>query len=75
MQSEIIAMLVPEASLSATMLIRRANGQFALERIDARVAVASRLAARWSRKDRSTKDATPPVSGLETSEMPAARII
>jgi hypothetical protein len=50
MQSEIIAMLVPEASLSATMLIRRADGQFAFEKIDTRVAVASRVAAGWSRQ-------------------------
>jgi len=58
MQSEIIAMLVPEASLRATMLIRRADGQFAFERIDTRVAVASRVAARWSRKDRPAADTT-----------------
>jgi hypothetical protein len=51
MQSEIIAMLLPEASLRATMLVRRANGQFAFERIDTRVAVASRVAAGWFRGD------------------------
>jgi hypothetical protein len=50
MQSKIIAMLVPEDSLAATMLVRRANGQFAFERIDARVAVASRVAAGWPRQ-------------------------
>jgi hypothetical protein len=54
MQSEIIAMWVPEASLRATMLIRRANGQFAFERIDARVAAASRVAADWFRKGAPT---------------------
>ena len=58
MQSEIIAMLVPEASLCATMLIRRADGRFAFERIDARVAVASRLAATWFPKDPSIVDTT-----------------
>ena len=50
MQSKIIAMLVPEAGLAATMLVRRANGQFAFERIDARVAVATRVAAGWGLK-------------------------
>jgi hypothetical protein len=50
MQSEIIAMLVPEHSLSATMLVRRADGRFVFERIDARVAAASRVAANWFRK-------------------------
>jgi hypothetical protein len=55
MQSEIIAMLVPETSLSATMLIRRADGQFAFARIDTRVAVAARVAAGWSRKVHSTE--------------------
>ena len=42
-------MLVPDTGYQATMLVRRANGQFAFERIDARVAVASRVAADWSR--------------------------
>jgi hypothetical protein len=45
MQSEIIAMLVPQDSLAATMLVRRANGQFNFARIDARVASAARVAA------------------------------
>jgi hypothetical protein len=56
MQSEVFALCVPEGSLSATMLVRRANGQFAFERIDARVASAVRAAARWSRKDASIED-------------------
>ena len=51
MQSKVIAMLVPPDSLSATMLVRRASGQFAFERIDARVAAASRMAERWSLAD------------------------
>lgn len=58
MQSEIIAMWVPEASLSATMLVRRGDGRFAFERIDARVAVASRLAATWFPKNPSSVDTT-----------------
>jgi hypothetical protein len=48
MQSKIIALLAPEGSLEATLLVRRANGQFALERIDARVAHATRVAASYS---------------------------
>ena len=75
MQSEIIAMLVPEASLCATMLIRRADGRFAFERIDARVAVASRVAAGWSRKDRSTENTASQACGRETSEMMAAKLL
>jgi hypothetical protein len=44
MQSKIVALLAPEGSLEATLLVRRADGQFALERIDARVASAARTA-------------------------------
>jgi hypothetical protein len=53
MQSKIIAMLVPEDSLKATMLVRRADGRFVFERIDARVASASLAAADWSRRGTS----------------------
>jgi hypothetical protein len=35
-------------SREATLLVRRGDGQFALARIDARVASAARLAARYS---------------------------
>jgi hypothetical protein len=48
MQSKIIALLAPEGSLQATLLVRRGDGQFALERIDARVAAAARLAAYYA---------------------------
>jgi hypothetical protein len=48
MQSTIIALLAPEGSLEATLLVRRGDGQFALERIDARVAQAARMAAAYS---------------------------
>jgi hypothetical protein len=48
MQSKIIALLAPEGSLEATLLVRRANGQFALERIDARLAHATRMAAAYA---------------------------
>jgi hypothetical protein len=48
-QSVMVAMLMPEGSPGAALLVRRADGQFAIERIDARVASAARTAARWSR--------------------------
>jgi hypothetical protein len=47
MQSQVIALLVPRGCRQATLLVRRGNGQFALEAIDARVASASRVAATW----------------------------
>jgi hypothetical protein len=40
--------LAAEGSREATLLVRRGDGQFALARIDARVASASRLAARYA---------------------------
>jgi hypothetical protein len=48
MQSRIVAMLMPAGSPGAALLVRRSDGQFAFERIDARVAFAARAAARWS---------------------------
>ena len=48
MNSEIVGLLVPEGSAGATLLVRRANGQFAFERIDARLGVATRAAALWA---------------------------
>jgi hypothetical protein len=48
MQSTIIALLAPEGSLDATLLVRRGDGQFAFARIDARVASAARLAAHYA---------------------------
>jgi hypothetical protein len=50
MQSVVVAMLMPEGSPGAALLVRRADGQFAIERIDARVALAACAAGRWSRK-------------------------
>jgi hypothetical protein len=47
MQSTIVALLDSEGSLEATLLVRRANGQFSLARIDARVAHAARVAAAY----------------------------
>jgi hypothetical protein len=44
MQSKVIALLAAEGSREATLLVRRGDGQFALARIDARVASAARLA-------------------------------
>jgi hypothetical protein len=48
MQSKLIALLAAEGGREATLLVRRGNGQFALARIDARVATAARLAGRYS---------------------------
>jgi hypothetical protein len=48
MQSKIIALLPAEGSPEATLVVRRGDGQFALARIDARVASAARLAARYA---------------------------
>jgi hypothetical protein len=45
MPSDDVAMVVREDSLSAAILVRRADGGFVFKRIDARVAAASRLAA------------------------------
>ena len=73
MQSQIIALLVPQGSRRATLLVRRGNGQFALEGIDARVASASRVAATWFRQGAPIVDpATSTVVGYEVSEVSAA---
>jgi hypothetical protein len=44
MQSKIVALLAEKGTREATLLVRRSDGQFALSRIDARVAAAARLA-------------------------------
>ena len=73
MQSQIIALLVPQGSQRATLLVRRGNGQFALEGIDARVASATRIAAAWFRHGSPIVDpTTSDVVGYEASEIPAA---
>lgn len=72
MQSQIIALLVPDGCRQATLLVRRGNGQFALEGIDARVASATRVAASWFRQGPPIVDpATSAVAGYEALEMPA----
>jgi hypothetical protein len=72
MQSQIIALLVPDGCRQATLLVRRGNGQFALEGIDARVASATRVAASWFRQGPPIVDpATAGVVGYEAREMPA----
>lgn len=53
-------MLMPEGSPGATLLVRRADGQFAFERIDARVASAARVAASFIAKDSSGTDRSAP---------------
>jgi phage tail sheath gpL-like len=48
MQSKVVALLGAEGNREATLLVRRADGQFALARIDARVASAARVAASYA---------------------------
>ena len=48
MQSKVIGLLAAEGSPEAALLVRRGDGQFALARIDSRVAAAARLAARYA---------------------------
>ena len=48
MESKLVALLATDDSREATLLVRRGDGQFALTRIDARVASAARLAARYA---------------------------
>jgi len=68
-QSQIVALLVPQGSRRATLLVRRGNGQFALEGIDARVASATRVAAHWFRQGAAIVDpATSTVVGYEVTE-------
>jgi hypothetical protein len=57
MQSRIIGLLAAEGSREATLLVRRGDGQFALARIDARVASAARLAAPFAHENRSLTEA------------------
>jgi hypothetical protein len=45
MKSELVAMLIPENSPDAGLLVRRGDGQLDLGRIDVRVARAARAAA------------------------------
>jgi hypothetical protein len=58
MQSTVVAMLMPAGSPGAALLVRRADGQFAFERIDARVAFAARAAAKWLRRNDCGVDQT-----------------
>jgi len=72
-QSQIIALLVPDGSRKATLLVRRGDGQFALEGIDARVASATRVAASWFRQGPAIVDpTTSKIVGYEVSEVSAA---
>jgi hypothetical protein len=73
MQSQVIALLVPQGCRKATLLVRRGDGQFALEGIDARVASATRVAATWFRQGSPIVDpSTSTVVGYEVTEVPAA---
>ncbi len=59
MQSKFIALLAADGSREATLVVRRGDGQFALARIDARVASAARLAAPFASSpvDRASPEA------------------
>jgi len=61
----VIGMLMPEGSSGAVFLVRRSDGQFALERIDVRVACAARAAARWSSTGAAGADASVQPTELE----------
>ena len=50
MQSTLISMWVPPGSSRAALLVRRSDGRFALQGIDARVARAARLAQDFLRE-------------------------
>jgi len=65
MQSVVIGMLMPEGSSGAALLVRRSDGQFAVERIDVRVACAARAAARWSSTGAAGADASVQPTELE----------
>ena len=54
MQSKVVGLLAAEGSREATLVVRRGDGQFALARIDARVASAARLAAPFARRENTT---------------------
>jgi hypothetical protein len=71
MQSQIVALLVPHGSRQATLLVRRGDGQFALEGIDPRVASAARVAATWFHQGSPIVDpATSTVVGYEVANAP-----
>jgi hypothetical protein len=79
-RSEVIAVLLPELEASAsgrqpraaTMIVRRADGQFVLETIDARIALAQRAANTGCfRKGKPIVDPTSrEVMGHEMEEVP-----
>jgi hypothetical protein len=69
MQSQIIALLVPRGSPGAALLVRRGDGQFDFQAIDARLASATRVAATWFRQGNPIVDPmTAAVVGYEVSE-------
>jgi hypothetical protein len=69
MQSEIVALLSPAGSSNATLLVRRGNGQFAMQIIDARLAAAARMAAAWRRHGAPVADSpSDDILGYEAQE-------
>jgi hypothetical protein len=79
-QSEVIAVLLPEADAgqrqprAAMMIVRRADGQFVLETIDARIALAQQAANTGCfRKGKPIVDpSSREVLGYEMEEVPCA---
>jgi hypothetical protein len=56
MQSQIIALLLPHRSCLASMLVRRANGQFVVQNVDSRIAHAQGEAANRLKSARAIVD-------------------
>ena len=81
-RSQVIAVLVPEADAAgdnrhpraATMIVRRADGQFILQTVDARIALAQQAANTGCfRKGKPIVDPnTREVLGYEMEEVPCA---
>jgi hypothetical protein len=65
MQSEVMAMLMPEGSPGAALIVRRADGRIAFERIDARLAFAARAAAKWLKQDADAGEYAAALEGFE----------
>jgi hypothetical protein len=56
MRSDVMAMLMPEGSPGAALIMRRTDGRIAFERIDARLAFAARAAEKWLRDEADADD-------------------
>ncbi len=65
MRSDVMAMLMPEGSPGAALIVRRTDGRIAFERIDARLAFAARAAEKWLRDEADADDADSDFAGFE----------